>query len=57
MELVDDLGPGPKGARVTNEATVAATVISAELVRITFPFYFTEGAAIAGFLAGTPATG
>jgi integrase/recombinase XerD len=42
----------PERAWVIKEATVAAAVISAELVRVDEPLNFTERAAIAGFLAG-----
>ena len=49
--MVDALIPAQR-AWVIKEATVAATVISAELVRVDEPLNFTERAAIAGFLAG-----
>lgn len=48
---VDDLDPGAKGVRVIKQATMAATVMSAELVRLDDPLDFTERAAVAGFLA------
>ena len=52
MECVDEVGGSRlERVRVTKEAIVAATAISAELVRVDDSLDFTERAAIAGFLA------